>query len=290
LKDSTALIKAQQNGTEATTAASIAYKNAIESGASYTSAAALAAATLENRMASAAGQTRQMAQAAADAEVAMENTARNAKTAEDLARAMRSAFEPVTMPTGALSFEAGGSVSYRGGGTGKRLDFGYGEIGNALLAQGQATVDPISGLLKGIPPEANKVDDLKTSIDDLKTSTDDLRKSNEDLLSPYYTLDPRTSHIGFRSQGMSLGGYVDVPGGMSSNDNMIATIPVASGERIYIDPTANRRSAGSGNGSGMVVNISSPIAIYGNPNKDEFGRTLYQNNQTLAKQVRAATQ
>lgn len=129
---------------------------------------------------------------------------------------------------------------------------------------------------------------LKQSIDSLTNSTDSLNATNRELLSPYYTQDPRTSHIGFRSQGMALGGFVDVPGGVSSNDNMIATIPVASGERIYIDPMNNRRSTASG--SGTVINISSPITINGNANADQFGRTLYQSNQQLAKSVRAATQ
>jgi hypothetical protein len=63
-----------------------------------------------------------------------------------------------------------------------------------------------------------------------------LNGTNQDLLSLYYSQDPRTSHIGFRSQGMAAGGYVDVPGSPSANDNMIATIPVASGERIFVDP------------------------------------------------------
>lgn len=129
---------------------------------------------------------------------------------------------------------------------------------------------------------------LKQSIEQLTKSTDDLNATNQDLLSPYYTQDPRTSHIGFRSQGMALGGYVDVPGGVSSNDNMIATIPVASGERIYIDPMNNRRGTG-GSGGGMTINISSPVLIQGNANKDDVGRTMFQNNQALAKQIGAAT-
>src|SRR4029077_10205299 len=51
---STELIQAQQDGTEATVKAAQAYDNAIHSGASGTKAAAVAAATLENELARAA--------------------------------------------------------------------------------------------------------------------------------------------------------------------------------------------------------------------------------------------
>src|SRR4029077_18466587 len=128
---------------------------------------------------------------------------------------------------------------------------------------------------------------LNAEIRKLSQSTDSLNATNQELLSPYYTTDPRTSHIGFRSQGMASGGYVDVPGGISANDNMYATIPVASGERIYVDPMSGRRGTASG---GMVINISSPITINGNANVDQFGRTVFQANQQLAKSVRAAAQ
>jgi hypothetical protein len=129
---------------------------------------------------------------------------------------------------------------------------------------------------------------LTTSLDDLTKSTNNLNATNQELLSPFYTQDPRTSHIGFRSQGMASGGYVTVPGGASANDNMLAMIPVASGERIYVDPMTGTRG-GAGGGS-IVLNISSPITINGNANADQFGRTVFQANQQLAKQIRTATQ
>jgi tail length tape measure protein len=128
---------------------------------------------------------------------------------------------------------------------------------------------------------------LQQSIQDLTKSTDQLNATNQELLSPYYTLDPRTSHIGFRSQGMATGGWVDVPGGYSANDNMIASIPVASGERIFVDPMGSRRTA-TGPGH-TTINISQPIMIAGNADKDQLGRTLFQSNQGLAKQINAAT-
>ncbi len=125
---------------------------------------------------------------------------------------------------------------------------------------------------------------LKNSIDELKTSTDSLTASNRDLLSPLYNQDPRTSHIGFRSQGMADGGYVDVPGGISANDNMVAQIPVASGERIYVDAMPAVRGKGGG---GSNFNISIPVTINGNASRDETARTMYQVGQTIQKQLAA---
>src|SRR4029077_3294315 len=91
--------------------------------------------------------------------------------------------------------------------------------------QNPGKYDPRTGLLLAVA-EDQTIPKLKDSIDNLKASTDSLNATNQDLLSPYYTQDPRTSHIGFRSQGMASGGYVDVPGSSSANDNMLAMIPV----------------------------------------------------------------
>lgn len=133
-----------------------------------------------------------------------------------------------------------------------------------------------------------KIVSLTQSIDQLKDSTDSLTSVNQDLLSPYYSQDPRTSRIGFRSQGMAEGGFV-VPGTPSANDNMLATFPVASGENIlYVDPQFAKR--GMGGGSSSVINITNNNIIAGGVNKDEFGRTAYQTAQTTAKVVRAAMQ
>jgi hypothetical protein len=124
---------------------------------------------------------------------------------------------------------------------------------------------------------------LKTSIDKLTNSTDSLNSTMGDLLSPYYNQDPRTSHIGFRSQGMATGGEVTVPGGYSANDNMMAQIPVASGEIIAV----RRPGGSSGGGSSQVVNINQYFAFSGTVNRDEFARTAYQGAQSAARQLAA---
>lgn len=140
---------------------------------------------------------------------------------------------------------------------------------------------PGTTMIAGVAP---KIDALIDSTDKLKASTDSLNATNQELLSPYYTQDPRTSHIGFRSQGMAAGGYVDVPGVPSANDNMIAQIPVASGERIYVDPMSVKR----GN-AGTTINITAPMSFSGPVNRDEVGRTVYQTMQMTARSIQAAT-
>ena len=152
----------------------------------------------------------------------------------------------------------------------------------------------VQTLLYGSGPQADSygltatssTSKLTASLDNLTTSTNALNATNQEALSPYYTQDPRTSHIGFRSQGMATGGWVDVPGAPSANDNMLAVIPVASGERISVDPMAARRGISSG--STTTININVPITIGGNANKDEVGRTVYQAMQAASKQLAAS--
>lgn len=336
LKDSTVMIEAQTRdlGTgaknqETATAAALAYKNAIESGASSTAAAAISAATLENYAAKAAMDFKQMAMAAEETATAAGNAAGEASRLEDFARRTRSLFEPVTMPTGPLTLGGGAQISYKGGGIGQNLGLGPVNIEAAqlenqkvmaefaatftpgaqiaafekALAQAQATRDIGGqlaaqrgelGYLQGQPQTTenyqkiaslqDSIDQLTKSTDTLSGSTDSLNKTNTELLSPFYTQDPRTSHIGFRSQGMASGGYIDVPGSPSMNDNMTAIIPVASGERIYVDPMASKR----GSTGGTVINISAPMMFSGPVNRDEVGRTVYQNMQVAARSMQAA--
>jgi hypothetical protein len=259
------------NGTEATTAASIAYDNAIRSGASATAAASLHAATLANYMARAAASAGEWK---ADQEYIATSFA------------SRTAGQPGSFVGSTGS--GGGSVSLMPGLSGGLLNYvDQAQIDRTLKAYGGGT-SSVDAANQALQASQSTWKGLTDSVDNLKNSTDQLNATNQELLSPYYTQDPRTSHIGFRSQGMASGGFVDVPGGISSNDNMIATIPVASGERIYIDPANNKR--GTASGGNLTINISSPVLIQGNANRDEVGRTLYQNNQALAKQMRAVVQ
>ncbi|MET0720453.1 MAG: hypothetical protein ABWY64_06435, partial [Tardiphaga sp.] len=265
-------------------------------GADSTAAAALRAETLKNNLL----QAGQYAQTIDDAMVSAAASLQNfqAGTGQSLLSAQlqageqwipaptapsgHSQFTPTTMPSRPLTFVADPRypISY-GQGMGKNL--GLGNI-NAQYGQSLAQVFPTDDPFHPRIVET-KTEELTKSIDDLKDSTDKLNATNQELLSPYYTIDPRTSHIGFRSQGMAAGGYVDVPGGVSAQDNMLAQIPVASGEQIYVDPMPSRR----GVGGGTVINISAPMMFSGPANRDEVGRTVYQTMQNAARQLQAAS-
>lgn len=133
----------------------------------------------------------------------------------------------------------------------------------------------------------NAIASLRSSIESLTNSTDNLNSTNRDLLSPYYSQDPRTSHIGFRSQGMATGGELTVPGGYSANDNMLAQIPVASGEIVSV------RRPGQELGGSNTINLGGVhITITGNASKADanaIGRTAYQGLQSLLRQQQAAS-
>jgi hypothetical protein len=60
---------------------------------------------------------------------------------------------------------------------------------------------------------------------------------------------------------------------------------IASG-RAHTAPAAQSRGTGGG-GGGTVINISMPMSFHGPVNKDEVGRTAYQNVQAAARQLRA---
>ncbi len=130
------------------------------------------------------------------------------------------------------------------------------------------------------------ISSLTKEIQSLSTATDNntgATAANTDALSPYYTQDPRTSHIGFRSQGMASGGEFTVPGGYSANDNMLGTIPLASGEIVSV-----RRPGDSSSGS-QTFHIVNNISIGAGANVDQFKRTVFQATQNTVRQIRAAS-
>lgn len=317
LKDANAMIKAHKNGTEASTAAAIAYKNAIASGADETSAASLKAETLKNYM----------LQASSAAGSFASNLQIAGGFADHLAQVAATGLKLTTDGGGAWSYEVsetGGTFNPDPKNTTSRYETGipWGSLtmnpgstqrgsSNSLIAAAYAagggsderTLEILKGLRindgmnsrYGVTSMTGSQSDidaaiakLESSINSLKGSTDSLNATNRELLSPYYSLDPRTSKIGFRSQGMADGGFV-VPGAPSANDNMTATFPIASGEKVlYVDPQWEKRG-GKGGGSSPVTVIQH-ITIQGNANKDDVGRTLYHNGQSLVRQLQASGQ
>jgi phage-related minor tail protein len=375
LKDQTDMMKAQQNGTEATTAGAIAYNNAIESGASATSAAALQAQTLAYYTAQAASNGQELADAMNQyvstgglvskggiAGLQAQNAADNTGGAPQPTGPIKSTFDPVEFAGFSSSGELGTNrnfnemlrnmaadqsntniqqsvdQSYIAGG----IDAAKAAIGAfasstgadpalasslaskgydlvSILGKQQSTVsDKISAFdrlvqlenagttnpgarasnnkseidfLNTLPKSVErdqKIADLTSSIQQLTSSTNSLTSVNQDLLSPYYTQDPRTSHIGFRSQGMATGGEITVPGGYSANDNMLAQIPVASGEIVSV-----RRPGQNLGGNSQQINMGDiHITVQGgggqvNPNV--IGRTVFQFMQQQAKQLARAS-
>ncbi len=164
------------------------------------------------------------------------------------------------------------------------------QLQNSQTTEKSAQASNLQGevdFLKTLPTSIardQKIIDLTNSIQQLKDSTDSLNQTNQDMLSPYYTQDPRTSHIGFRSQGMASGGEFTVPGGYSANDNMIGTIPLASGEIVSV------RRPGEGAG-GSPISVVNHIHVSGNVDKstiNAIGRTVFQSSQSAAKNLAAA--
>jgi hypothetical protein len=83
---------------------------------------------------------------------------------------------------------------------------------------------------------------------------------------------------------MASGGEFTVPGGYSANDNMLGTIPLASGEIVSV-----RRP---GQDSGTVINVVNHINVSGNVDRqtvNAIGRTAYQSTQSAARSLQAAS-
>ncbi len=360
LKDANAMIRAQQNGTEAATAAAIAYKNAVASGADSSSAAALSTQTLANA-------TLQAENAADATAAAYQRTADSAAAAayaiEHAANIARASTFDSAPSSDIATFNGGGNQSQGGGaiadmnmysigsnlpstsklvnnaastgsidaalsalkGSNTNYDaklglqaYGFApdatlnslfhlgsqsDISSAVsqlydLKLGQAGNDNTAkagvlneelGYYQGQPKTLetlSKISQLQQSIQQLTDSTNTLNGTNQatnELLSPYYTQDPRTSHIGFRSQGMASGGEFVVPGGYSANDNMLGTIPLASGEIVSV------RRPGQQGSSGQSITVNNHITVGSGANVDQLKRTLFQNTQNMVRQLRAAS-
>lgn len=351
-------IRAQGTGMEGVVASSIAYRDAIQSGATAMQANIIAANTLTASILQAAQAQNQLDQSTASYNAQQVAAHQGSGTGD---------FVPITMTPGTHTFQtsgAGGTVGYTFAGTpitppgyveallasqnpqvsadkfiqdalaqNNTSALGGGGIDGAIAAiqrvaslgtsvSGPKITDATSALqtLYGAknaitPDNASKIandqqflgwlqsqpqtianlqaiSSLTSEIQSLANATNSntsATNANSDLLSPYYATDPRTSHIGFRSQGMAMGGF-PVPGVPSANDNMMATFPVASGENIlYVDPQFAKRGMSGGGGTTQNITINMPMTFNGPANKDEVGRTAYQNAQNAARQIAAAT-
>ncbi|WP_029581936.1 phage tail length tape measure family protein [Bradyrhizobium sp. URHD0069] len=118
LRDSTAMIRAHQNGTEATTAAAIAYKNAIAGGATETAAAALRSETLRNNLAKSADYAHQfeqsMVRAANAADSAQDSINQASQDMQDAAAAAPGGSGSFDVPKGTQYTSSWDPLGYRG--------------------------------------------------------------------------------------------------------------------------------------------------------------------------------
>lgn len=150
---------------------------------------------------------------------------------------------------------------------------------------------------------------LKDSVDENTAATDALNNTMQNALSPFYSQDPRTTHLGFRAgvvgnpdwmiggasndnplaavlgpgataPGMANGGSFVVGGGYSANDNRIAAFPVASGEQVVVN---RNRQSGQG---GQVVHIDNRIIVTGSVDTDTLAKLKVSKFQQ-AQRMRA---
>ena len=151
------------------------------------------------------------------------------------------------------------------------------------------------------------INQLNSKLESLINSTDSLNSTMQNALSPFYSQDPRTTHLGFRAgvvgnpewqvggasntnplaailgagataPGMADGGSFMVGGGYSANDNRIAAFPVASGEEVVVNRSRK------GNKGGQVIHIDNRTFINGRVDADVFAQmkvSKYQQTQRM---------
>jgi len=86
---------------------------------------------------------------------------------------------------------------------------------------------------------------------------------------------------------MATGGELTVPGGYSANDNMLAQIPVASGEIVSVRRPGQNLSGGD-NTQIDLGGIHITVMGGGKVDANAIGRTVYQAGQAMTRQLAAA--
>lgn len=143
---------------------------------------------------------------------------------------------------------------------------------------------------------------LTDKLSQLTSSTDALNDTMTGLLSPYYTQDPRTTHLGYRP-GFADGGimtrwgpmplrhYAD--GGITSSPSLFTTseyfqpeaiIPLKNGA-VPVELRASNSNA-AGGGKPTVVQIDASVHIYGNATNeqvDRVGASQFQLGQDMQR-------
>jgi hypothetical protein len=320
LNDSTTMIKAQQNGTEATAAAGIAYKNAIATGASDTAASALSAATLANYAAKAAASTQQMAAASQQAAQAFETASRATITAQggqDNAAFgggqghMDPQFGAVVGTPGSFVSTIHRTVAPPSSDQMINLSLGYGGLDAAIATAGQyedlgsiknlydlknaQTTDVGSqasnlraeiALLNTLPETIARDQQIVTltqSINQLTTATNASTAATAATLNPLYTQGAGALAIGYYHAATGLDGIV---GGSGGTDSQAFHAMLTPGERVTVTPPGQSSPQQSGSAGQPVVNN---VFNIGTGTTNNARRNARQVAQGYAQSIAAAS-
>lgn len=275
LKDQNALLKARQDGTEATVSAAIAYKNAIANGANETEAAAIKAETLKNNLL-------QAGQAASNIQVNLDWSEFDAQAAKEMSRdkgGFTREFTPKgggsggTFSTNLMnSLQASNWISALAarssmGGNGREAipnviqGMEAWQSAQAQFLSGGSKEDKIAGLeiqmqslqssLASHPENIWQIKSLQRSIDELKNSTDELNKTNTVALNPIYTQGKSALQFGY----MPAARGVDfVAQGPSTGDLVPVHLRVNGGERVTVTPAGQTANDNRTSVTNIVIN------------------------------------
>jgi hypothetical protein len=270
-KDQNAMIRAAQNGTEATTAAAIAYRNAIDSGADATAAAALRAETLKNHMlqaASGAGQLSVELDNMDWSDFEAQNARARARNEEyrnrDLynvtpGKQYESEIDPfaefrsvVRGITSGNRFGSAPNLANLPLGAMKELnDFtsarreAMRSAEASFLGGSSSNLDKINGielqiqaLLEGLgrnPENIWQIRSLEREIENLRNSVDaNTDALNKVTLNPLYTEGRSALRVGY--MGAARGLDFTVQGGTPGVDSVPVNIMAQQGERVQVTP------------------------------------------------------
>lgn len=271
LEDQNRLLKARQNGTEATVSAAIAYENAIEAGANATEAAAIKSLTLKNNLMQAAaaaegiGAVRNlnigigaqnfgewMSEAEADAAFAADrNNGRSIFAPNEMTQS-----GSFFLPSASLSAPGALRAAFMGQAVGATFGQGssvnpqeiFAAMKNAeaqFLSGSSNNTDKIAGLRMQIealyptlgahPENIWQIRTLERAMEELMNAVDENTEAlNKVTLNPLYTEGRSALKVGY--MGAASGVDFTVRGGIPGVDSVPVHIMAQQGERVQVTP------------------------------------------------------
>lgn len=269
LKDQNALLKARENGNEATVAAAIAYKNAIAAGATETEAAAIRAETLKNNLLQAASAAGNMAtniqlgavtggewMSAAEAESAAKADYKNPFAPDEMTQSGWFSTDPLkslqasNIFGGAFGFETGASrVNSNWLNAMKNAEAQF--LGGSGLKEDkirglQMQISALQPTLIDHPENRWQIRSLQRSMEELMNSVDENTSALDKVtLNPLYN-GRDALKVGYMHAARGLDVIAQGP---TSGDQIPFHAMVNGGERITITPAGQ---AGNDNSRSVV--------------------------------------